>query len=274
MCAADTAIMNAGSIGRGLGSNLWIIDLEDPLRLAPIGAVGEIFIEGPIVGSGYLENATITAASFISHPSWLLKGVVGHIGRRGRLYRTGDLARYNSDGSLTYLGRQDTEVKLHGQRVELKEIEYHLRRNLPRTVEVVADIIVQDNREPTLVAFVCSAEESNTFQRLTEMVAGLDITLEDSLPGYMVPVAYIPVRRMPMTASGKTDRKRLREIGSSTAREEMVYSNGSNPDQKREPSTIMERRLQGLWAQVWRVDAASIGADDHFSEPVGTRSQQ
>lgn len=269
MCAADTTIMNPGSIGRGLGSNLWIADVEEPLRLAPIGAVGEILIEGPIVGSGYLEEAAKAASTFMRDPPWLLRGVAGHSGRQGRLYRTGDLARYSSNGSLIYLGRQDTEVKLNGQRVELKEIEYHLRRNLPQSVEVVADVIIPGNREPALVAFVCLAEETDIRSRLAEMVTGIDIALEDSLPGYMVPAAYIAITRIPMTVSGKTDRKRLREVGSAIPREDMIYSTGSDPQQKHEPSTDMERRLQRLWVHVLGLDAASIGADDHFFRTGG-----
>ena len=110
---------NRGSIGRGLGCLTWIVAADNYDRLLPIGAVGELLIQGPIVGRGYLGNEDQTLTAFVENPSWLNTGTQ----RRVRLYKTGDLVHYNDDGTLQYVGRKDFQVKIRGKRVELGEIE-------------------------------------------------------------------------------------------------------------------------------------------------------
>ena len=117
---------NMTTIGTGLGVNTWIADAASGQSLVPIGSVGELVLEGPLVGPGYLQPATSTFSAFIEDPVWLLHGASGRTGRKGRLYRTGDLVVYNEDGSLTFIGRKDAQVKIHGQRVELGDIENHI----------------------------------------------------------------------------------------------------------------------------------------------------
>ncbi|KAJ8124168.1 hypothetical protein ONZ43_g45 [Nemania bipapillata] len=123
------------TIGTGLGACTWVVK-SDGSDLVPIGEIGELWIEGPIVGQGYLRELEKTADSFVESPPWLLRGCPsslassGHPGRRGRLYRTGDLVRYGADGNLHFVGRKDSQVKIRGQRVELGEIEYNLQRAL------------------------------------------------------------------------------------------------------------------------------------------------
>ena len=99
------------TIGHGLGVSSWVID-SDTDTLLPIGVTGELVIEGPLVSPGYLGDPTRTAASFIQDPSWLLQGAPGVPGRHGTVYRTGDLVRYEVDGTLTFVGRKDTQVKV------------------------------------------------------------------------------------------------------------------------------------------------------------------
>ncbi|OJZ79695.1 hypothetical protein ASPFODRAFT_148698 [Aspergillus luchuensis CBS 106.47] len=123
-CAVQTNI-TAGSdprnIGWASGCVSWVVDRDDHERLVPIGAVGELLIEGPIVGRGYLNDSEKTAAVFIEPPAWLheFRGS----GTGGRLYKTGDLVQYAADGSLRFVGRKDTQVKLRGQRIELGETD-------------------------------------------------------------------------------------------------------------------------------------------------------
>ena len=107
-------ISNDPAIGKGFGLNTWIVQAETG-ELVPVGHPGELWLEGPLVGRGYLKDPLKTAAAFVEDPLWLLRGP----GRRGRLYRTGDMVRYNEDGSLVYLGRKDAQVKIRGTRVEL-----------------------------------------------------------------------------------------------------------------------------------------------------------
>ncbi len=269
MCAANTKIQrpsDSSSVGYGLGSVIWISDPTDPTRLAPVGAAGELLIEGPIIGQGYLNDPEKTAAALIHDPPWLLRGSGSCRGRRGKLFRTGDVGLYNHDGSITYLARKDTEVKLRGQRVELGEVEHHLRQHIPHTVRTVAEVIKPENGGPKLVAFVCLAGVSE----LASVINGLGDKLGESLPDYMIPSAYIPIDRLPMTSSGKTDRRRLRELGSSIGRERMLDANGlAGPQVKREPSTWMERKLQGLWARMLDIETTAIGADDNFFREGG-----
>ena len=273
-----TANTHPGNIGRGLGAVLWVTDATDHNRLSPIGAVGELLIEGPILARGYLHDDEKTEAAFIKDPAWLLSGVGGRPGRRGRLYKTGDLVRYNADGTLGFVGRKDTQIKLRGQRIELGEIEHSLRQMLPARTEMAAEVITPAGKggQAALAAFVAvsldempqegaEGDACNAAMRsqLEPIVAGLDEKLSDRLPAYMVPSAYIPVRQMPMTASVKTDRKRLREMGSSLSMKQLTALKATG-EKKREPLTEIERRLQTLWATTLSLDAEKIGASDSF----------
>lgn len=273
-----TASTHPGNIGRGLGAVMWVTDATDHNRLSPIGAVGELLIEGPILARGYLNDDDKTEAAFIKDPAWLLAGVDGRPGRRGRLYKTGDLVRYNADGTLSFVGRKDTQIKLRGQRIELGEVEHRLRQILPARTEIAAEVISPAGKggQPALVAFVAvgldempqesvEGEACNAAMRsqLEPIVAGLDEKLADCLPAYMVPSAYIPVRQIPMTVSVKTDRKQLREMGSSLSMKQLTAFKATG-DKKREPLTEMERRLQTLWATTLSLDIDKIGASDSF----------
>ena len=273
-----TASTHPGNIGRGLGAVLWVTDATDHNQLSPIGAVGELLIEGPILARGYLNDQEKTEAAFIKDPAWLLAGVGGRPGRRGRLYKTGDLVRYNADGSISFVGRKDTQIKLRGQRIELGEVEHRLRQILPAGTEIAAEMITPAGKggQPALVAFVAvgldempqegdEVEVCNAAMRsqLEPIVAELDEKLADCLPSFMLPSAYIPVRQMPMTVSVKTDRKRLREMGSSLSMKQLTAFKTAS-DKKREPLTEMERRLQKLWAATLSLDTEKIGASDSF----------
>jgi aryl carrier-like protein len=278
VCMETMTGSEPSNIGSGVGCVTWIVDPADHERLVPIGAVGELLIEGPIVGRGYLGDPEKTAAAFVEDPPWLLRGGGGVDGRRGRLYKTGDLVRYASDGSLVFVGRKDTQVKVRGQRVELGEVEHHVRQALPEGSDVVAEVVRPESgrHEPMLVAFVRppasptaetdarDVSESTSLDELVrKLVAGLDDLLESALPRYMVPSAYVPVDSIPTTATGKTDRKRLRETAAAmTAAELAGWRASIGP--KRRPTTDVEQQLATLWAQVLGVDADTIGLDDSF----------
>ena len=98
---------NAINIGTGAGLVTWVVDAQDHDRLLPPGCDGELLLEGPLVGAGYLGDPEKTASTFIKPPSWLIRGRIGQgqKGQHGQLYKTGDLVRYNRDGSLKFLGR-------------------------------------------------------------------------------------------------------------------------------------------------------------------------
>lgn len=129
-------------IGKGLGARSWIVEPEHGKLLAAVGDVGELWIEGPIVGQGYLNDPEKTAASFVENPEWLIQSCPGFVGRHGRMYRTGDLVRYEEDGNLQFIGRKDAQIKIRGQRDELEEIEQHIHDAVGYTTasQVVVEI--------------------------------------------------------------------------------------------------------------------------------------
>ena len=219
------SVEEAARIGKGAGLVTWVVDQENHDYLLPVGAVGELLLEGPLVSQGYLGDPEKTASKFIYDPVWLSRGAPGRAGRRGRLYKTGDLVRYNEDGSLTFIGRKDTQVKIHGQRVELGEVEYRVQECILDARQVVAEIIMPQGSKssPVLAAFLQLKE--NRTPEIDEPVAStpaifhissdIRAKLAEHLPSYMVPAVFLAVRELPMTATGKTDRRRLREIGGS-----------------------------------------------------------
>ncbi|KAI0595736.1 peptide synthetase [Biscogniauxia sp. FL1348] len=273
---AESATKPHVTIGRGVGGTTWIVDAADHDRLVPIGAVGELLIEGPIVGPGYLGDPEKTAAAFINDPKWLRLGSARHKGRSGRLYKTGDLVKYDpADGTIVFVGRGDQQVKLRGQRIELAEIEYNMRDKLPPGTRVAVEVIKPgggSTAEPSLVAFVADraglAADSEGLlgsahsPQVRDALATMNEQLSEHLPVYMIPAAYIPLQVMPLLVSAKTDRKRLRELGSSLSRKD-IASFAAMTVPRREPSTPMERQMAQLWRRIIGADA-EVGANDNF----------
>lgn len=252
---------SCSNVGRGLGIRTWVVNADDPRILVPMGSVGELWIEGPLVGQGYLNDGIKTAEAFVENPPWLLQGGPGIPGRSGRLYRTGDLVRYNADdGSLVFAGRKDAQVKIRGQRVELGEVEQQILKNLPNAVDtqVVADVIKpKESDSATLVVFVKNTEG------IKAAIVPLEERLTAALPTYMIPSAYIALKEIPMSQTGKTDRKKLRELGATYTLEHIAQINLARGEW-RQPETATEKQLQKLWATVLGIDAGIIGVADSF----------
>ncbi|KAI0467781.1 hypothetical protein F4859DRAFT_224755 [Xylaria cf. heliscus] len=266
------------NIGYSAGCATWIVDPTNYHRLQPIGAVGEILIEGPNLADGYINEPVKTASAFVSDPAWK------PVDRRGpmRLYRTGDLARYLPTGMVQFLGRRDHQVKLHGLRIDLDEVEHEIRRLLPKDILVAAEIVTPHGagvRSPRmLAAFVAPKEplaaesrsdcDANKVQvadetglkdlllrlrvpRIWTALQGLETAIAAALPRHTVPAAYVPLRQMPFTATGKTDRRTLKQLASMLSVEELISIGTVAADQqeaREEPSTDMERLLAQLWA--------------------------
>ncbi|PKY00819.1 nonribosomal peptide synthase SidD [Aspergillus campestris IBT 28561] len=263
------------SIGPGNGAAIWIVRPDDHNSLVPVGAVGELLVEGPIVGQGYLNDPEKTAAAFIEDPPWLTAGHKNHAGRRGRLYKTGDLGRYDPDGSggIVFAGRKDTQVKLRGQRVELGEIESQLKAILPTNTVVIVEVI-KTLGQPTLVAFIAISQSTGNQGRPCElqsadftaeqhgMLTSADAEIAKVLPRYMVPTTYIPVNHIPVLISGKTDRKRLREYGATVDLRQLDQKSTSQ-NMARE-LTVTEQRLRDAWASVLQLNATGIRLQDNF----------
>ncbi|KAM5348567.1 hypothetical protein ACJ41O_008391 [Fusarium nematophilum] len=260
-CTINNTLHISTGIGKAVGGVSWIVDPDDHNRLTPVGSVGELIMEGPVVGVGYLGEPEKTAEVFIDDPTWLLAGYGDIPGRHGRLYKTGDLVRYDpkNPGSIEFVGRKDQQVKLRGQRVELAEVEHHIRECLPPRIKIAAEVIKPENGAPTLVAFLVEPGQTPSdtsgdlftepSEELSAALSHIDTALGAKVPRYMVPAAFITLQYMPSLVSGKTDRKKLREIGNSIPREKFG-SLQSGDGQEEEPESEVERQLQRAWSKV------------------------
>ena len=207
------------NIGRQFGGELcWVVDPENHCRLIPIGAVGELVVEGPTLARGYLRDLAKTQDTFIKSPGW--PQAVGHK-RPRRIYKTGDLVRQNSDGTFDFVGRKDLQVKVRGQRVEIGEVEHHIS-TYPGIALSMVTRPQSGAYAHTLVSVMQLIQAVNSPQALPDLLDHLPIQdvfaanfdrgkllqcLTDKLPNYMVPTHVLAVTKLPLSASGKIDRK-------------------------------------------------------------------
>ena len=276
------ADVNPGSdpsnIGFALGVKTWIVDKDDHNVLLPVGAIGELVLEGHMLARGYLKDPEKTAAAFLeTSPPWL-QG----LRPKSRLYKTGDLVQYHTDGSLRYIARKDTQVKIRGQRVELGEIEQQVHHSSPEIGNVVAEVVSPANRKSAqlLVVFMSNQQAGvpgpitnghggrhEFFQppdrKHGEEVQRITTFLQSRLPVYMVPSVFIPLTRMPLTANGKVDRRILRERAEALSRRQ-VESYQARHVAKRSPETPAEQALQAVVAEILHLELQEVGMDDHF----------
>jgi len=267
-----TRAEDASNIGFPAANCLWIADPLDFNRLSPIGAVGELLIEGAIARE-YLHDPEKTAAAFVIDPGFVKRLGIAP-GRR--MYRTGDLVRQNKDGSLTYLGRRDTQLKVRGQRVEVGEIESRISQSLPGIPLVCVDLVQPRNDalgSSILVAAIDMHEAASqggsvpgalceTSESLRDSLQNLHSKLVDELPLYMVPSHFVPFVSLPTNASAKLDRRATRTILETLTESEFALF--KKKDGTGIISTETEKRLQAVWAEVLKRPIADIGSNDHF----------
>ncbi|KAJ4412101.1 Non-ribosomal peptide synthetase [Gnomoniopsis sp. IMI 355080] len=209
-------------------AHCWIVDPDDTGRLAPVGAVGELLIEGPALLNGYLNDAARDAIAFVDTPDWRLKlGVEPPV---SRIYRSGDLVRYVGNGEIQYVSRKDGVIKLHGQFIDLGEIESVLRASLGQgnacvemeLFETEAAVLPVHNvpapGDQTLVTFLCVKNNEQALQDrslvLSTVAPVLQTLLRKKLPEYMIPRLFYLIEHFPYNASGKLDRKALGSLAS------------------------------------------------------------
>ncbi|HKV12008.1 MAG TPA: amino acid adenylation domain-containing protein, partial [Thermoanaerobaculia bacterium] len=220
------------------------IHLLDPYgNPVPVGVPGELLIGGVQLGRGYLARPDLTAERFVPAEGG------------ARLYRTGDLARYLPDGAIDFLGRIDHQVKVRGLRIELGEIESALARH-PAVREAV--VLARSGGSGALGGVNLVAYVTPKQVETAPDLAQLRQILSRNLPEYMLPSALVVLDAMPLTASGKVDRKALPEPERSTVSQERVA-----------PRTDLERLLARLWSETLSVEPESIGIHDSFFEIGG-----
>lgn len=253
-------------MGRAAGGLMWVTE-SGASKLAAIGTVGELVISGHTLARGYLNDIERTESVFLKNLPWIPRDI--QIKLPGKMYRTGDLVRYNSDGTLQYLGRRDTQVKIHGQRIECGEVEYSIV-TFGQVDQAVVEL-VSVNEIPILVAFVCVSSGSyigtcTSSGRILPSEWGLDLcqrlrdALEDTLQPYMIPSIFVPYMHFPTTVSGKVDRERLRRISD----EQLLTYRNPEGGPKRQPKTQTEFAMQGLWSSTLNIRKDSLGLDDNF----------
>ncbi|CAJ2510548.1 Uu.00g095170.m01.CDS01 [Anthostomella pinea] len=215
----------AATIGRAMdGARCWIVNPQNPHRLASVGETGEVVVEGPTLSRCYFKDPVRTQAAFVEDLRWSTDGSFTYPGYEGprRFYRTADMAYLDPDGLLVFVGRSDQQVKVHGQRVELMEIEYHLTTSFPSTITRAVAAYPRSGPLAERLAGVLqpgsAAANGNTLKsqafgpfRLLESPQ-IDLTLGSKLPSYMVPSLLLVIERIPQTGSGKSDRKKIHEL--------------------------------------------------------------
>lgn len=227
------------SIGRPvMNVRFYVLDVHG--APTPVGVRGELYIGGVQLALGYLNRPGLTAERFVPDE---LSGETG-----ARLYRTGDAACWRADGTLDFLGRVDTQVKVRGHRIELGEIEARLMTHAAVTAAVVA---VREDvpGDPRLVAYYVDADTRDADAPDAEV---LRTHLAGALPGYMVPAAFVRLTALPLTPSGKVDRNAL-PAPTSEAYAAQEYE---------APVGEIETQLAELWSELLGVER--IGRWDDF----------
>lgn len=233
-CQAD----KPATIGSAF-SNTHLYVLNTDLNPCPVGAVGELYIGGDGLARGYLNQPELTAERFIKNPFAKELGLP----EDDRLYKTGDLVRWLPDGNIEYIGRTDFQVKIRGFRIELGEIENTLSKH--DSLSQVTVIAKERNDQKILVAYYVPKENQTVNSSI------LRRHLEESLPDYMIPSAFVALESMPLTPNGKVDRKALPDPDMNLMGQEYVAPVGET-----------EIALASIWSEL--LDVEQVGRNDNF----------
>ena len=214
--------------------------LDKRLQPRPDNVVGEIYIGGIGLAKGYWDDEEKTKSAFVVHPK------TGE-----RIYRTGDWGVRRSEGFIEFLGREDSQVKIRGYRIELGEIEYVLQ-NHPLIERAISIVDGESNQDKSIITYIVPIQGSEQFD-----VDKIRTYLQQYLPEYMVPAHLIVLSEIPLSSTGKVDRKSL-----------------PRPDQRRDESTTellvtqTEKKLAGCWQEILNIK--KIYRHDNFFHLGGT----
>ncbi len=225
------------SIGQPI-ANARIYILDKHREFVPVGVAGELFIGGVGVARGYLNRSDLTDQRFLKDTFTNEDGA--------RMYQTGDLGRWRPDGTIEFIGRNDSQVKIRGYRVELGEIEAMLQQqNGVRDSAVVAK--ASANGSKRLVAYVVGDRDHEELRR----------ELKSTLPAYMVPSVIVGLRELPQSDNGKVDRQAL----------EKLEDAGLSAEHYEAPGTATEEQLAEIWTEL--LEVSRVGRQDNFFDLGG-----
>ena len=224
-------------IGRPIANaQIYILDKHE--QFVPVGVAGELYIAGAGVAQGYWNRPDLTEKRFLKNRFAKEDG--------SRMYRSGDLGRWRTDGTIEFIGRNDSQVKIRGYRVELGEIEAMLQQQSGvRGCAVVAK--AGANGSKRLVAYVVGEQDCDELRR----------KLKDKLPAYMVPSAIVVLPQLPLSDNGKVDREALEK------REDL----GSGAESYEAPGNAVEEQLAEIWAEA--LEITRVGRQDNFFDLGG-----
>ncbi|GAB1310591.1 AMP-dependent synthetase/ligase domain-containing protein [Madurella fahalii] len=265
-CYNDKVRPGRTNVGRPTSGAVFVVDAASYDKLLPVGAVGELLMEGPHLARGYLDQtaARRTEAVFLEAPPvWMstMHPARASAGARPRLYRSGDLGRWNHDGTIDYIGRKDNILKLDGCRIDALEVEHQARKRLSPQDTIIIDIlgVVDGEEDPVLTALLHLEGHSDSAVRASATallpgepsvmdaaadphaaakVAEIKEAIAGALPAYMVPALFLQLSHVPRTSSKKTDRRLIHHVGQKYHLNQRVERN-KNPTQARKARLVL-----------------------------------
>ncbi|PAM96239.1 hypothetical protein B4N84_02115 [Flavobacterium sp. IR1] len=232
---------DASNIGQPI-NNTQLYILNEFLSPMPIGVSGALYIAGDGLAKGYYKKEELTKEKFIKNP----------FSDNSLLYETGDVGKWNDKGEIEFLGRNDSQVKLRGYRMELGDIETAIALYSDSIQQIVV-AVKENNQEKVLVAYLVASSEIDK--------ADLRAFLQKKLPDYMIPGFYVSLQELPLTSNGKIDRKALPAI----AENDLIRREYEAPDNE------TEKKLVAVWQDILKIE--KIGITDNFFELGGTSFQ-
>jgi len=219
-------------------SNVGATVVDRRLNPVPLGVIGELVITGDNVAAGYASIPALTARSFVDTPV-------------GRGYRTGDLVRKLTDGTFEYLGRNDDQVKVRGYRVELLDIQAHLEElpGVQAAAVIALDVGGGDNK---VVAYLAMPDSEAARMIGGARVQAIRDDLMDRLPAYMIPMHFVEIPKLPLTANGKLDRRALPALDALA------------PLERSAKRSSWELALMEIWSDVLKLDQSALDVETSF----------
>jgi len=232
MSVAANDIQVRAAIGKPI-SNTSIYILDEYFNPVPMGAIGEIYIGGANLASGYLNLEKLSKERFITHP----------FVHDQQVYKTGDQAYWNTDGTIVYVGRADDQVKIRGFRIELGEVETVLQQS-----KDIDQCVVLAQGDSTLTKYLTAYIVPKDSYDVTIV----EQYLSENLPAYMIPSFIVEIEVVPMTSNGKVDKNALLNIAIDKVKVAEHIA----------PENLIEEELVRIWKEVLKLE--SLGVTDNF----------